>query len=323
MKEAIIKRKGLWTALLVIISKSSKFAKIFKVLKLFKFGKILVTFVSMAISAFVYAFLLGPWFAVGFVLMLFIHEMGHVMAMKMKGMPTSAPVFIPMLGAVIFAPRFKNREDEAYVGIAGPLVGGVAAVALFGVWFLLPQRSEIVLLLSHTAIFLNLFNLVPISPLDGGRTTQIVGEWFKYLGLLGLLLFTLYIRQPSILLIWILILQDTKLRPWLKLSIGATCEISMVALMIAGFSGQKWWMDLIDAVIATGFNSIFFLAVLKAKLESKETNLVSGEAGKEEVLPSAPMKARLKWLAFYFALVVALVLFMVAQTPYLPHQIKH
>ena len=103
----------------------------------------------MGLSAFVYAFWLGPWFSIAFVIMLFIHEMGHVMAMKIKGMPTSAPVFIPMFGAVIFAPKFKNKQDEAFVGYAGPLVGGLAALALFGIWALLPSPSKLILLVSY------------------------------------------------------------------------------------------------------------------------------------------------------------------------------
>lgn len=255
INEAVI--RGLFTALLVIVGKWAKFVKIFKILKVVKFTKPLITIGTMAASAFVYAFWLGPWFSVGFVIMLFIHEMGHVAAMKMKGMKTSAPVFIPMLGAVIFAPGFKNKEDEAFIGYAGPLVGGAAALALYGIWWILPQPSELILLISYTAAFLNLFNLIPIRPLDGGRTTQVIGEWFKYVGLACLLLFTLYIAEPAMLLIWIFIIADIKLKPWFKFQIGVVCQASMMVLMFMGYSHQPLWLNVLDIALASLFN--FFM----------------------------------------------------------------
>lgn len=307
-----MKGRGLFITLLVIIGKSAKLTKVWKVLKLLKFGKVFVTFITMALSAFVYAFWLGPWFSIGFVLMLFIHEMGHVVAMKMKGMPTRAPVFIPLLGAVIFSPPFKNRRDEAFIGYAGPFVGGAAAAALFGVWAFLPQSSEIMLLISYTAAFLNLFNLLPIRPLDGGRTTQIVGEWFKYLGLAGLLLFTLYIKEPAILLIWILVMDDVNLKPWLKFGIGVTCQTSMMVLMFMGLSGQPWWANALDILIASFFNFTFFGGM--RGLNEKTSDELTTEP--------AAMPIRMKWFILYFALVGALIALMIFQIPYLPHAVK-
>src|SRR3989344_3078328 len=126
----------------VLLMKSTK---LFKVVKMLKFTKILITFFSMALSVFVYAFMMGPWFSIGFVLMLFIHEMGHVMALRHKGYPASAPIFIPMFGAVIFSPAFNNAEEEAYIGYGGPFIGGLAAVALFGVWAVLPTQYPLLL----------------------------------------------------------------------------------------------------------------------------------------------------------------------------------
>ncbi|MBI2099071.1 site-2 protease family protein [Candidatus Uhrbacteria bacterium] len=306
------KGKGLIAAAFGLFLKAGK---ILKALKLLKFGKILVTFFSMAISAFVYAFWLGPWFAVGFTLLLFVHEMGHVLAMKMKGMPTKAPVFIPMLGAVIFAPPFQSREEESFVGYGGPLIGSIAAVALFGVWWLLPQRPEIILLLSFTGIFLNLFNLIPVSPLDGGRVTQSIGEWFKYVGLLCLFAFTLYARQPSMLLIWIFILSDSKFNWPLKFGIGLLCWASMTALMLAGFSGQKWYIDLLDVILAGLVVGLFWW---RWGIEKKLKEL--GQTASEELsLPPVPFGVRLKWLALYLLLMGALIFVIVLESPYLPH----
>ena len=77
---------------MVIFAKSIKLVVIFKAMK---FTKVLVTLVSMLLSAVIYGFWLGPWFGIGLVLMLFIHEMGHVIALRLKGFETSGPVFIP------------------------------------------------------------------------------------------------------------------------------------------------------------------------------------------------------------------------------------
>ncbi|MBI2632769.1 MAG: hypothetical protein HYW78_00040 [Parcubacteria group bacterium] len=311
-------KKGFITAVLILLTKFTKLAKLFKVLKLLKFTKPIITFFSMAFSALVYSFFLTPWFAVGFTIMLFVHEMGHIVAMRIKGMPTPGPVFIPMLGAVIFAPEFKSKKDEAFVGFAGPLVGGLAAVALFGLWAILPQKSELLLLISYTAVFINLFNLLPIRPLDGGRTTQIIGEWFKYIGLAVLLLFSLYIRQPMVLLIWILVIVDIPMNAWLKCWIGIICQIAMMILMFSGFSDQHQLIDLMDMIIATMFNVSMYGAARKFDIinEIEENRLVSQPEEKIET------SIKIVWFARYIALVILFIVVMTLQAHYLPHAAK-
>jgi Zn-dependent protease len=294
--------------LFVIMGKSTK---LLKAVKLLKFSKAFLTFVTMALSAFVYGFFLGPWFSIGFVLMLFIHEMGHVAALKIKKLPASAPVFIPMLGAVVFSPPFKNKGEEAFVGYGGPLVGSIAAAGLFGVWWILPNRPDILLLISYTAAFVNLFNAIPIRPLDGGRVTQVIGDWFMYVGLLVLLVLTLYIQEPGMLLIWILVLGDVKiLQPRIRFGIGVICQISMVVLIWLGFSGQPWWLDAYDIVMATLFNGLLFVTARKWIPDEKD------------VSTPAPGRVRILWFVRYLVLVGAVVLMMVLQVPHLPHQIK-
>jgi Zn-dependent protease len=233
-----------WSAII-----AAKGAKLVKVVKLLKFGKVFLTFSSMMLSVFVYSFMLGPWFALGFVVMLFIHEMGHIVALRMRGHNTQGPVFIPMLGAVIFAPKFKDAEEEAFVGFAGPFTGGVAAFGAFIVWILTNRTSDILLLVSYTATFINLFNLIPLRPLDGGRITQIAGKWFQYVGLVALLGFSLFIKQPSILLIWILILGDVRMEPKLKFGCRSAFWIGMVTLMSLGYSDQAFWVNILDGVL--------------------------------------------------------------------------
>lgn len=299
-------KKNKLVLLLVLLIKSTKLVKIFKLLKLMKFTKAFMTFASMIVSAFVYAIFLGPWFAIGLITMLFIHEMGHIIALKIKGYSAPGPVFIPMLGAVIFAPRFENPEDEAFIGYGGPLVGGLAALILFGVWALVPKPSDILLMTSYIAAYLNLFNLIPIRPLDGGRITQVVGPWFKYVGLLGLLAFSLYIRQPSILLIWILVLDDLKLTPWLKFGVGATCQTAMMILMFAGYGDQHLWINVLDSCLAIIFVSVFYV---------KACEWIADEVEKAvEVATSI----RIKWTILYVILTVCLTTLMLYQIPYLP-----
>lgn len=189
-----------WNTVFALLLKGTKLLKALKLLKVFG------TVFSMGLSMFVYSFLMGPWFAVGFVLVLFVHEMGHVTAMKMRGYETSAPVFIPLLGAAIFIPAFHSRDDEAWIGFGGPLLGGLISALLLLYWQYHP--SEMILRLAYTSAFLNLFNLLPIRPLDGGRVLQVAGSWTKYIAIAILAGISWLVREPSMLLIWILVLDD-------------------------------------------------------------------------------------------------------------------
>lgn len=269
-----------------------------------------MTFASMIVSAFVYAIFLGPWFAIGLITMLFIHEMGHIIALKIKGYDAPGPVFIPMLGAVIFAPQFENPEDEAFIGYGGPLVGGLAALLLFGIWALVPEPSEILLMTSYIAAYLNLFNLIPIRPLDGGRITQVVGSWFKYVGLIFLLVFSLYVRQPSILLIWILVIDDLKIfTPWLKFGVGVTCQIAMMTLMFLGYGDQPLWLSVLDSCLATLFTTRFYSEAQEWIMEEIEKAV------------EVTMAIRIKWTILYVVLAISLITLMIYQIPYLPRAV--
>src|ERR1700733_275442 len=195
-------QKRSFTGMILVLVKSTKIVAILKVLK---FSKPLITVISMLVSTILYGLWLGPWFAVGLISMLFIHEMGHIIALRIKGYETHGPVFIPFLGALIFAPKFNNRDTEAYIAFGGPLIETIGALACFAIWFFTGRTSEIFLLVSYVGVSLNLFNLIPVSPMDGGRIMQIVGAWVKYIGFGLLITFTLAARQPQLLMIWILV----------------------------------------------------------------------------------------------------------------------
>src|SRR5262245_13660956 len=131
---------------------------------------ILKTGGSMLLSIVIYYYYAGQsWgFAAGFVVLILIHEMGHVIANRYYGLHASPPIFIPFLGAIInLRENPPNAKVEAVVGIAGPVAGTVGALACYA--YALRTGSNLALLLAHIAFFLNLFNLLPVPPLDGGR----------------------------------------------------------------------------------------------------------------------------------------------------------
>src|SRR5258706_14082084 len=95
-----------------------------------KLGKVLITGGTMLLSVFAYALVFGWWYAVGFVLLILVHEMGHFVAARMRGLDVGAPTFIPFVGAWIELKTMPHdAETEAYVGVAGPLAGPAASVA--------------------------------------------------------------------------------------------------------------------------------------------------------------------------------------------------
>jgi Zn-dependent protease len=165
-----------------------------------KLGAILKTGGTMLLSMVVYAWIYGWQYAVGFVLLIFFHEMGHFLAAKQRGLNVSAPTFIPFVGAWIqLKDQPMNVETEAYVAFAGPVVGSAAALACY--FYARATGSELMLALAYSGCMLNLFNLIPMSPLDGGRITAIISPRVWLLGVP--LLAGLFFYRPSPMLILI------------------------------------------------------------------------------------------------------------------------
>lgn len=167
-----------------------------------KLGKVLLTGGTMLISVVVYAFVFGWRYAVGFVLLMFVHEMGHFIAARQRGLNVGAPTFIPFLGAWIEMKDMPHdAETEAYVGLAGPLVGTLGALACYFVARDMGPDGRWLLAVSYGGFFLNLFNLIPLSPLDGGRITAVLSPRLWLLGVPVLL--GLFYLNPSPMLILI------------------------------------------------------------------------------------------------------------------------
>ena len=205
------KKKGFIGIMAVIIGLLVKFKasllfvlpKLKFVLVLLKFGKFGATSVSMLITIGVYARIFGWMYAIGFVALLFAHEMGHYIMAKWVGLPVSGPIFIPFVGAFIKVKEPPvNAEIDAQVGYAGPFVGSLAAGLLF--LFYLATGSKLGLALSYTGFLLNLFNLIPVHPLDGGRVTTAISPYLWLIGIPILIYFTITSFNPILVLIIIL-----------------------------------------------------------------------------------------------------------------------
>jgi Zn-dependent protease len=151
----------------------------------------------------VYAAIFGWWYAVGFVALLLIHEMGHYLAARRRGLEVGLPTFIPFVGAWIQLKDLPHdAETEAYVGIAGPLLGTAGALGCF--YLARSTGSTLLLALAYTGFFLNLFNLIPLAPFDGGRVTAAISPRLWLIG--APLLVALFFYSPSPLLILMAVL---------------------------------------------------------------------------------------------------------------------
>jgi Zn-dependent protease len=165
--------------------------------------KLLTTSGSMLVSVAAYSLIWGWQFALGFVLLLLVHEMGHVIQLRREGIEASAPMFIPFLGAVVAAKSLgDDAAAEARVGLAGPVLGSLGAALLIPVW--LATDNEFWQALAFTGFFLNLFNLVPVVPLDGGRAMAAMAPWMWFVGLAAMVALAIAFPNPIIILIALL-----------------------------------------------------------------------------------------------------------------------
>jgi Zn-dependent protease len=166
-------------------------------------AKVLTTSASMLVSVAAYALIWGWKFAVGFVALLFIHEMGHYIQLRREGVKPSGMVFIPFLGAAVGTRSLGGSAlAEARVGLAGPILGSLATAAL------LPIASatddDFWRALAFTGFFLNLFNLLPVVPLDGGRAMAAMAPWMWFVGFGAIVVLVLLWPNPILILIALL-----------------------------------------------------------------------------------------------------------------------
>ena len=232
-----IRRKSSWVGLAAL-----GYA-VFKLLKFAKLAKLASSAGTMLLSVFVYALSYGWGYAVGFVGLLFCHELGHYVAARQRGLAVGLPTFIPFVGAWIeIKDGFGDAETEAYVGIAGPALGTLCALICLVVANLFD--SDLMRAVAYSGFILNLFNLIPISPLDGGRITSVVSPHVWLVGIPALV--ALFFYRPSPLLVLIAILgvqhvfslfkgQDEQTRNYRDVAWSVRIGYGAAYLALAGF----------------------------------------------------------------------------------------
>jgi Zn-dependent protease len=195
------KEKKPWWILSVIgLFLITKGKTIFTIFKFSKFGGVII---SMLVSIGAYAILFPLGFAIGLVVMILIHELGHVMAAKRKGLPVSAPLFIPFIGALITMKKHpRDAVTEAYIAFGGPILGTLGALVTF--WLGVQLNNNLLIIIANVGFFINLLNLLPIHPLDGGRISTAVTRWLWLVGLIGGLVVIYYLQSILFFIIWAL-----------------------------------------------------------------------------------------------------------------------
>jgi Zn-dependent protease len=291
---------------ITVVAKSTKFIKVIKVIKLLK---PFLSAITMLLSMMAYSFAYGIIIGVGLTLLIFLHEIGHVIALKQRGHTLKLPVFIPFVGAVIFSPKFENRDEEAYVGIGGPLLGTVTSFIPLVIYF--ATQNPIYIHLAFIGIALNLFNMIPISPLDGGRITQAVSKHLKWLGIALLLYITLSSKDAGMMLLWIVVAMDSNMS---RLKKAVVSDILYGMMLFAGFGlGLKhgngiFWTDVCVAGIFVLLQNLGYFLLRHHEEEVTEV---------KDERPLLTSKERWMWLLRWFVLAAMQITAMFLLHPYL------
>lgn len=199
-EERSTNKKGIWAGVLVALGfvvTKLKFllGPLYFAFKALKFGKFLTTGLSMVLMIVTYAFMYGWKYAIGVVVLLFVHEMGHLWFAKIKRLDVSLPVFIPFVGALIkLKEEPKDAKTEAFVAVGGPLIGmlGAFVFLLAAFW----QHSQLLAALAYFGFFLTVFNMIPAHPLDGGRIAAALSPAMWLLGIISMAVLTIYYFNP-------------------------------------------------------------------------------------------------------------------------------
>jgi Zn-dependent protease len=194
------KRRGILAMLAGIGVVLLKFKSILIALK---FGKLAGTAISMFIMIWAYSVQYGWLYAAGFVLLIAVHESGHVLAARRAGLTVSMPIFIPFFGAFIsMKQQPTNARTEAIIAAGGPVVGSIGAFACLALGLLF--ENNLLLALAYTGCLINLFNLVPVHPLDGGRIVSAISPWLWLIGIPVLVIVAIKFPNPIVILFVIL-----------------------------------------------------------------------------------------------------------------------
>jgi Zn-dependent protease len=198
-------RSWLGVGLVALLVKAKALLVLLKGLKL---AKLAITMGSMFVMIWVEGVRFGWAFGVGFVVLLLIHELGHGVAIKQAGLDAGYPVFIPFFGAFItLKGQIRSPIVEARIALAGPIAGAGASVGCAALYF--ATHGRLWLALANTGFFLNLFNMTPIPPLDGGRAARVFSRQAWIVGLVVLVGLFIATQAPQLILIGIMALSHT------------------------------------------------------------------------------------------------------------------
>lgn len=178
-----------------------------------KLGKLLMMGGTMLLSMLAYTWIFGWKYALGFVLLLCVHELGHYAAARQRGLAVNGITFVPFVGAwTALGDVPHDAETAAWVGFGGPVIGTLGAMACY---FLGRQLdSNLLLALAYSGCMLNLINLIPIKPLDGGHITAVISPKVWLIGAPLLVALFFYRPSPMLLLIAVLAYPQLKLAIW-------------------------------------------------------------------------------------------------------------
>jgi len=203
----------------------------------------------MAVSIAAYAWQWPLSFSIGFVVLILIHEIGHAVAIRAKGLRAGVLVFIPFIGgAVTLKDQPRSAYDDAQIGLAGPFAGTMAALVVLQMYKW--TGSPFYLALTLAGFVLNLINLLPIGMLDGGRISAAITKWMWVIG--GAFLIYKTYKQPNPLMVAILLLaafqvyasilreQDDK--DFYAITGAQRAAVAVAYFSLVIFLGHQTWM---------------------------------------------------------------------------------
>ncbi len=281
---------------LILVLKSKQFLALIKAAKLFKFAKPFIAMISVAISLFAYSLTYSISLAIAFIISMFVHELGHVYAINRLGLKAGRMIFIPFFGAMVGAPPGMDRRQEAYVGIGGPWAGTLLALLFIGCY--LASHNTWFLHTAYLGLLINLFNMIPITPMDGGRITQAIGGYFNVIGLGLLVLLTIALGSPLLLLLWIIAFLDLQwLNKTTKLIAALLTEIVLIVMLFTktGINTKIEFRGvvvdiIIGAILITAFYVSNFL------LDKEDQEIINERHQRPALDPKAKIKWFMVWL---------------------------
>jgi hypothetical protein len=194
-------RGGILGAIATVLAWLGKLKGLLVALKFFGiFKTILITGGSMLVSMWFYAKLYGWEFGAAIVAMIFLHECGHAFAGHLKGRPWGIMMFVPGMGAFVTVRGGRTASEDAFIGIAGPIAGTLCGLAAWGAYFV--TGNGFWLAVANFTFFMNLFNLAPVAPLDGGWIVPLFSP--RILAITAVLLIPLGFLNPLIFLLALL-----------------------------------------------------------------------------------------------------------------------